>query len=150
MLYFAYGSNMNEDELIEESVNILERRRVILRNYKIAVTRNSKKHNGGVLDIIPRDGEIVEGVLYDVPDNDKSKIDKKEGVCDGAYEPITVSIEDYEGQVINDVISYQVCDKIDAKPASKEYKDSVLRGACEHGLSDDYKEKLKNILEKKS
>lgn len=147
-MYFAYGSNMNEDELINEKVTILEGKKVLLRNYKIALARNSEKRKGGVLDIIPSEEESVEGVLYNIPDEDITKINKKEGVCVGAYEPIIINVEDCDGHTINGIISYQVCEKNDSKPASKEYKDSVLRGACEHGLSEDYRVKLKDVLEK--
>lgn len=149
MLYFAYGSNMNEDELIDKDVTILRTEKVLLKDYKIALTRNSDTRKGGVLDIIPENGEVAEGVLFNIPDTDITKINKKEGVCVGAYEPVIIKVEDYDGKITSGVITYQVCNKIDAKPASQEYKDSVLRGACEHGLSQGYRAKLKAVLEKR-
>lgn len=142
---------MNEDELTQRDVDvkILSAEKTILKGYRVALTRDSEKRRGGVLDIMSSKDNIIEGVLYKVPDKDITKINKKEGVCVGAYEPIIINVEDASEQIIGGVISYQVCKKIDANPASKEYKDSVLRGACEHGLSKEYRDKLKAVLEKR-
>lgn len=151
MLYFAYGSNMNEDELTEIDVKILRAEKAILRGYKIALTHNAITRKGGTLDILYPEGNTVEGVLYEIRDGDKGKIDKKEGVKSGAYRkmPEPLSVVTAAGIVKNGVISYEVCKKISPPCASKEYKDSVLRGACEHGLSEEYRAKLKEVLEKR-
>ncbi|MCX5693882.1 MAG: gamma-glutamylcyclotransferase [Candidatus Omnitrophica bacterium] len=154
MLYFAYGSNMNEDELTDIGVTILKAERVLLRGYKIALTRFSNKRCGGVLDILSSEKDTVEGVLYEIPDKDKLKIDIKEGLKGGAYRqiPKPLQVETMAGAIRKGVISYEVCEK--EKPlyppaASTEYKNSVLRGACEHGLLEDYRKKLKVVLEKR-
>jgi len=154
MLYFAYGSNMNEDELTDIGVTILKAEKVLLIGYKIALTRFSSKRCGGVLDILSSEKGTVEGVLYEISDKDKVKIDKKEGLKNGAYRQILkpLQVETMAGAIRKGVISYEVCEK--EKPpyppaASTEYKNSVLRGACEYGLSDDYRTKLKVILEKR-
>lgn len=148
MLYFAYGSNMNEDELKMRGITILKAEKALLKKYKIALTRNATTRGGGVLDIIPN-YDVVEGVLYELNDADRGKIDGKEGGRVGAYEPITVDIETEDGKVLNDILTYQVCRKENPPVASQEYKDSVLRGACKHGLSVEYRTKLKVVLEKK-
>lgn len=155
MLYFAYGSNMNEDELMDEGITVLRSEKVLLRGYKIALTRFSTKRQGGVLDIIPSQEDIVEGVLYEVPDKDKAKIERKEGVRSGAYReiPSSLQIESVSGTDISGVVSYEVCNKEqspESPAASKEYKNSALLGACEHGLSEQYRRKLKAVLEKNS
>ena len=154
MLYFAYGSNMNEDELVDIDVTILRAERAILRGYKIALTRFSNKRCGGVLDIGPSEGDTVEGILYEIPDEDKAKIEIKEGVKSGAYREILnpLQVETSPGTVVDGVISYEVCVKENPPyppAASKEYKDSVLRGVCEHGLSEGYRQKLRAVLEKR-
>ena len=149
MLYFAYGSNMNEDELKDICVTILRAQKAILRGYKIALTHKSSTREGGTLDIVPSEEGTVEGVLYQIPDTDKSKIDEKEGVNSGAYEPVIVDIEVMDGKTVKDVISYQVRKKVNSSPASPEYKKSVLSGAKAHGLSEDYMISLQAVLEKK-
>lgn len=148
MLYFAYGSNMNEEELRARGVTILRAEKAFLKNHKIALTRHVKTRGGGVLDIIP-DSDVVEGVLFELSDKDREKIDTKEGVKVHAYEPIAVDIETGDGKVLNGVLTYQVCEKEVPPPASQEYRDSVLRGACEHGLSVAYRKQLKAVLEKR-
>jgi len=148
MLYFAYGSNMNEDELKRIKVSILKAEKAFLKNHKIALTLHAKTRGGGVLDILPPD-DVVEGVLYELNDGDRSKVDAKEGVTVNAYEPILVDIETEDGKVLSGVLTYKVCRKEDPPQASEEYKRSVLKGACDHGLSEEYRAKLKASLEKR-
>jgi len=147
MLYFAYGSNMNEDELKKINVTILKAEKALLKNHNIALTRHAKTRGGGVLDIVPNH-DIVEGVLLELHDTDRGKIDRKEGVTVCAYEPITVDVETETGEILNGILTYQVCKKENPPAASQEYKESVLKGACEHKLSEKYKTKLKAVLEK--
>jgi len=139
---------MNEDELKRIKVSILKAGKAFLKNHKIALTRYAQTRGGGVLDIIPNQ-DVVEGVLFELHDADRDKIDAKEGVKVNAYEPITVDIETEKGKLLNGILTYQVCRKEVPPPASQEYKDSVLRGACEHGLSEEYRAKLKAVLEKR-
>ena len=147
MLYFAYGSNMNEAELRARGVTILRAEKAFLKNHKIALTRYAQTRGGGVLDIIPNH-DVVEGVLFELSDKDRDKIDTKEGVKVHAYEPIPVDIETEDGKVLNGVLTYQVCKKEVPPPSSQEYKDSVLKGASAHSLSEEYRAKLKAVLEK--
>ena len=147
-LYFAYGSNMNEDELKDWKITIISREKAILYNYRIALNRYSKNRQGGVLDIVPSKGSIVEGVLYKLPDEAKYKLEKKEGVTIGAYKETRVDIE-VDGRIVKNVITYIVCNKQNASPASEEYKESVLKGAKNHNLSKKYIKKLEKVLEKR-
>jgi len=147
-LYFAYGSNMNEDELKDWKIVIIDRKKAILYNYRIALNRYSKNRQGGVLDIDPSQGNIVEGVLYELPDEAKYKLEKKEGVTIGAYKETRVDIE-VDDRIIKNVIIYIVCSKQITSPASEEYKKSVLKGAKNHNLSEKYIRELKKVLEKR-
>lgn len=148
MLYFAYGSNMNEDELGKINIKIINAEKAILNDYVVALTRESKNRDGGVLDIVSSKGGIVEGVLFKIPDEYIKKINEKEGVCVGAYEPIIIKAQTMKGKQVSNVISYQVCKKDNPPQASKEYKESVLKGANDHGLSAKYIIELQKVLEK--
>lgn len=147
-LYFAYGSNMNEDELKVLKIRILKRRKALLQNHKLALTRHSKNRQGGVVDVIPSEGDVVEGVLYELPDDAKSKIEEKEGVTSNAYREKQVNVET-SGRIIRNVITYEVYKKENPPPASEEYKKSVLKGAKQHDLSQQYIRDLERVLEKR-
>lgn len=138
---------MNEAELRARGVTILRAEKAFLKNHKIALTRYALTRDGGVLDIIPNH-DVVEGVLFELTDGDRGKVDAKEGVTVNAYEPIPVDIETEDGKVLSGVLTYKVCRKEDPPQASEEYKRSVLKGACDHGLSEEYRAKLKAVLEK--
>jgi len=144
-LYFAYGSNMNEGELKERGIMVLDRRKALLRHYKIALSRCSKCRHGGVLDIVSTEGDVVEGVLYELPDEARSKVEKKEGVMSGAYKERLVSVE-IDGRTVENIVTYEVCNKVNPPPASDEYKKSVLKGAKNHNLSQEYMKQLEMVL----
>jgi len=148
-LYFAYGSNMNEDELKKWGITIIDRKKALLHNYTVALNRYSKNRQGGVLDIIPSQGSIVEGVLYELSDEAKRKVERKEGVTIGAYKEKHIDVE-VDGRIVKNAITYVVCKKEDSPSASEEYKKRVLKGAKDHDLSDRYIEELKKILGKRS
>ena len=77
--YFAYGSNMNYNQMIARCPNAQYFGKGFLADYKLAFTRNSKNWNGAVADILVSPGDIVWGVIYSVSDADIQKLD----VCEG-------------------------------------------------------------------
>jgi len=86
MKYFAYGSNLNRDNLIEWCKNhrqkipkMLNPRIKKVEGYTIGFTRYSYNRKGGVADIISP-GDFCYGIVFDVTEEDLKVIDKKEGV----------------------------------------------------------------------
>jgi len=79
MEYFAYGSNMNREQMKERCPDSVLIGKAVLSNYKIAFTIFSKKRNCGCADIIPSDGDEVWGLLYKISPEDLKKLDREEG-----------------------------------------------------------------------
>ena len=131
--YFAYGSCTNFESFketmkkagCEEKFQILGVGR--LNDHRLAFTRYSSKWRGGVLDIIKSPGDYVLGVVYDIPDQAVSAIDKREG-APKFYERIDdIEVELRHEQV--KVFTYTVVEKNmnEIKP-SVEYLDVVHKG----------------------
>ena len=96
MKYFAFGSNLNKEDLKKwcddndkKNLNLLNPQIKRLENYRIGFTRKSKNRGGGVADIIECENDYCYGIVFDVTENDLNIIDKKEYVKSdhkGAYE----------------------------------------------------------------
>lgn len=76
MIYFAYGSNMEPEQMQARC----PKHQIIgigkLANYTIAFTRWSRSWGSGTADILPEKGREVYGVLYDLNPDDLKRMDK--------------------------------------------------------------------------
>lgn len=76
MIYFAYGSNMDGQQMQSRTPGA----RVIgigaLQHYTLAFTRWSRSWNSATADILPEKGKQVYGVLFDLTPEDLKKMDK--------------------------------------------------------------------------
>jgi len=77
--YFAYGSNMDEKQMLERCPNIKYYGKGYLPDYKLAFTRKSIKWDGAVADILVSPGDIVWGLIYAITEEDLKKLDVFEG-----------------------------------------------------------------------
>ena len=125
--YFAYGSNLDveqmkircpDSELVGESV---------LNGYKLAFTAESKMWGGGVADIVVNNGSEVWGVLYKVSDNDLTNLDRYEGVPD-LYNRINVVVAAKNGTKF-EAVSYGIVDKQEFVQPSTAYLSIILKAA---------------------
>ena len=146
MLYFAYGSNMDEQRIRE--ANRCPNARFIfnatLPGYRLVFTR----HNAAAAaDVVLDPTGVVWGVVYDITDSDRRQLDALEGVPLRAYRPKEVLIHpngDVEQRVI--VLTYTLSDPADThQPPDRQYLDCLLRGARHWDLPADYIAQLERI-----
>lgn len=78
-LYFAYGSNMDQDQMKDRCPNSNEVGTGLIPNYRIDFSRKSIRRNCGVADILESKGDNTWGVIYDVSDEDFMSLDQFEG-----------------------------------------------------------------------
>lgn len=151
-LYFAYGSNMNQDDLRKWCERkglqiILENPRVVkLAGYKLRFTHYSKCREGGVADIVKPEGtENVEvyGVLFEIDENSLLNLDVKEGVKDKIYRRIPVGVST-ENEVFKEVETYEVVEKGKYAP-NPAYLDIIIEGAKRYKLPGRYISDLESI-----
>ncbi len=96
MLYFAYGSNMNQDRMKKRGADFSCARKALLKDYQLKFNKVSTKNNDeGFANIITTDGSMVEGVLYQLDDESLLKLDKFENYpISYKREIVKVEIED--------------------------------------------------------
>lgn len=139
-LYFAYGSNLDADDLriyCERHgypTDLLTRRVGVgvLPDHELVFGRYSRTRQGGVLDLWPTDGAEVHGVLFEVDELAIAMLDAKEG-HPHSYARTSVKVRVGEREV--DAMTYlsrpETPRLIRPSPA---YATLVRRGYQAHGL----------------
>lgn len=140
MKYFAYGSNMSSKRMIDRGVNFKSREKGTLKGYRLVINKISQKTpNIGFANIIKDENSEVEGIIYEIYDDDIIKIDKHEG-----------SPKHYIRELHN--INGEYCVVYIANPnwttqyelnTTQEYKNHILEG--KEFLSENYYNKLLEI-----
>ncbi|MFY9268738.1 MAG: gamma-glutamylcyclotransferase family protein [Candidatus Manganitrophaceae bacterium] len=76
MIYFAYGSNMDHEQMASRCPDFKVIGMGCLPHYTLAFTRWSRSWNSGTADILPEQGKEVWGILYDLTLEDLKRMDK--------------------------------------------------------------------------
>ena len=107
----------------------------LLPDAELAFNYRSESRNGGALNLLPRRGQVVHGVLFEASDEAWRLLDIKEGVAAGHYAR-SERIAIVRGGRALPVITYEVRpERIEpfVTPAHG-YVDIVARGLSAHGL----------------
>ncbi|MEM1413806.1 MAG: gamma-glutamylcyclotransferase [Myxococcota bacterium] len=111
MLVFAYGSNLDADDLGSWLRGRGElpaaRGRAWLPDHRLAFHYRSESRGGGALDVVPELGALVPGALLRVPRRTLRLLDGKEGVAAGRYARVPVAVLTEAGRVLR-ALTYRV------------------------------------------
>ena len=143
--YFAYGSNMDPDQMGERcpSARLVGPARLI--DFRLAFTRESEVTypGSGVADVVAAPGSVVWGAVYSVDEADLGALDRLEGAGD-AYAREQVDVVDEKGDTVA-AVTYVVLRKSDREfRPTAEYMSRVIGGARACGLGRDYVELLES------
>jgi gamma-glutamylcyclotransferase len=131
-LLFAYGSNMAGSEMEAWCPRHRYLGPARLDGFRVEFRRRSIRWAGGAADIVPAAGESVWGALYEVPEGELDRLDRKEG--EGfAYRRRAVEVE-HRGEP-RAAVAYEVIDKEpDEVEPTPEYLELLRAAARERGL----------------
>ncbi|KAA9023952.1 gamma-glutamylcyclotransferase [Niallia endozanthoxylica] len=140
LLYFAYGSCMDDERFKRDNVKHQFERVLgcgIVKNYSVAYTR--KARDGGRADLI-ESAEHAEGKVYHISHETLDYLYRREGVAAQIYRPafITVIID---GIIYKNVLTFLVVDKEEEVAPPLHYVTEILRGA-KGFVSDNYYQML--------
>ena len=143
MLYFAYGSNLDEENWARwcrdrgyDVATIEALGPAWLPDHELVFHYQSRLRRGGALDVRTRRGTAIPGALFRV--HDWEGLDAKEGVSGGYYRRIPVTVLTDDGRA-HDATTYRVCQErvADFVAPSQEYRDMVVRGLTRFGHGHD-------------
>jgi gamma-glutamylcyclotransferase (GGCT)/AIG2-like uncharacterized protein YtfP len=129
MKYFAYGSNCNPAILAKKDVRFTANQHATLSGFRLLFNKKALRKNLptgiGFANINPAPDGSVEGILYDLVDEDLKKLDESERYPDH-YTRIDVTVQTPDGPV--DCMTYQAqADKIaDGLKPSRNYLNHIL------------------------
>lgn len=131
--YFAYGSNMLPERLLERIGKYHTAFPVSLSDYRF--TYNKKSIDGTAkANIKSEKSSVVRGVCFEIDDNDFTILQKYEG----GYDRQNIQVKTSEGKDIVGVVTYISSSIDDTFVASDEYKKLVLKGASHWKLCERY------------
>jgi gamma-glutamylcyclotransferase (GGCT)/AIG2-like uncharacterized protein YtfP len=130
-LYFAYGSNMNHEQMLGNrcpgarllGVATLPEHRFII---------NSR----GVATILPSAGSRVLGAVWEITDEHERTLDHYEGVRRGYYRRERHQVDLADGGTVEALV-YTASETSEGKPRPG-YLEGILEGARQCGLPPEY------------
>lgn len=134
-LYFAYGSNMLEDQMKGRCNSAVRVGIGMLNNYELVFNRKGTYRAGGVASIKAAEGHRVYGVIWRINSSDFWDLDEKEDPK--AYVRKKITITTLSGDAYACHLYESIPQGGSFKP-DKEYLKRMIRGGREAGLSEDY------------
>ncbi|MHC1711374.1 MAG: gamma-glutamylcyclotransferase family protein [Solidesulfovibrio sp.] len=150
--YFAYGSNMNKEQILARCTTPVTIAVARLPDHRIGFYGYSKTWDGAVETLVPAPGRELWGVLYELHFLDLDRLDGWQDVRldgSGAYFHYPVRVIDTEGTT-HTALLYKKDILGAPQPPSREYLDYIIQGAGERGLPSDYREALRRMDAKKA
>ena len=132
MYYFAYGLNLNRQQMPQYCPNNHPRFSAELPNYKLIFSGWSRQWRGGSADIKHSRGDKVLGGLYEVAETDLARLDRAEG-CPDSYKRINVIVFRDTGEAV-EAFTYIKSRQADEAKPSIEYLKIIQQGYRDWGL----------------
>ena len=126
-LYFAYGSNINLDQMAYRCPAAQVVGPVILENYELLFRR------GGFATIAPNEGEKVQGLLWSITRSCEQSLDRYEG-CPRFYDKQTVTVRDSEGRSLSAMVYIMDARFREPMLPTVSYYNGILEGYQQNGL----------------
>ena len=141
MYYYAYGSNLSTRYVRDCCPSAVFVMKANLPNFQVQFRHYSENRQGGISSIIEAPGELVEGVIYEVPEQEIIDLDILESVPEGLYRRDTFLVLGEDGGWHRADL-YRVCAPAGPYAPSKGSVEEMIEGAREHGLTSEYTERL--------
>ena len=137
-LYFAYGSNMDEEQMRHRCPDGATVGTARLPGYRFII--NSR----GVATVVPDGSSAVHGILWRITAECEASLDRYEGVEWGTYTKETLGVEAEDGQVIEALV--YVAGDSEPGEGSDGYMERIAAAAGRQGLPAAYIEELKSWI----
>jgi len=122
-LYFAYASNLNQQQMRERCPDGKPKFVAVLPNYKLVFTGWSRAWHGAMANLKPYRGEKVRGALYEVSEAGMRRLEQ----YDVGYSRLSVTVFDEDNQPHPAVTLIKTGQMEESLP-SKEYAAVIKQG----------------------
>ncbi len=147
-LYFAYGSNMNPQQMASRCPGARFLCRATLANHRLDFTRDSPARGCGVADVVASHGDRVWGIVWRVSEAHLATLDCLEGHGTGedAYRRVQLPVRSAEGEG-EDLLTqtYEVARKVPFVRPDRGYLELLIQGARHWRLPPSWLEALADV-----
>jgi gamma-glutamylcyclotransferase (GGCT)/AIG2-like uncharacterized protein YtfP len=152
MLYFAYGSNLDPQQLHQRCPSARFVTVAKLPDHRLAFTRYAKDRGCGTCDGVPETGQGIWGVVFDISEEDLRRMDKSEGYQPGRPSNENAYIREQrkvlrDGKQGQPVLVWLYFANREPNPPlpNAAYKKQLVDGAKYWGLPEAYQVQLRRI-----
>lgn len=151
MLYFAYGSNMNWEQMKRRCPSAAFVSIAKLKDHRFAIARTSYSRGCGSAGALPGNGARVWGVVYDVDQKDFGPLDEAEDFVPGreknSYRRVlcTVYTDGDESKAWSVSTYFPEVEENPPLP-NPEYKRLIVEGATYWRLPGEYVRELEKMI----
>jgi hypothetical protein len=152
LYYFAYGSNMNHEQISARCSKPKAIAVAKLSDYRLAFFGYSVTWDGGEETVVPAPGNAVWGVVYQLSGSDKEKLDDAQDARmdgSGSYFHSPASVTGQDGTVYPILLFKKDNLGTPAQP-SQEYLSFIVQGAEKHQLPAAYVKTLQALESRKA
>lgn len=137
--YFAYGSNMDVEQMRDRCPSAKFLNTAVLLDYKFALDSE------GCATVTPCEGKEVFGVIWNISAEDEKALDRYEGVSVGCYNKETLKVRP-EGYFTKFPMLIYVSRRGKNNGERRNgYMEKIVEAAKKHGFDSSYLGMLKDI-----
>jgi gamma-glutamylcyclotransferase (GGCT)/AIG2-like uncharacterized protein YtfP len=154
MLYFAYGSNLDPDQMRARCPDCRTVGLASLPDHRLTFPLRFEPWGGGTAGVAHAHGGTVWGAVYELSEADLAALDEYEGwkgpgdhhnLYDRDLTTVVLTRAD-DGSIPRRVRAYTYFARtLNPTPPSRRYLDTILKGARHHRLPPEYIEWLESI-----
>ncbi len=128
-LYFAYGSNLNHEQMCIRCRDSRYIKSAFLEGYKLSFCAASRDY--GVANIVKKSGSKVPGGIWEISESDEKELDIYEGYP-------TLYTKDFFNLNGEKVMFYIMKRRYSFKPPLRSYVDTIRQGYVNCNLDTEY------------
>ena len=126
MLYFAYGSNLNQEQMKRRCIDSYFIKTISLKGYSLTF-----RGKYGAADIEKKKNSKVVGAVYEISETDEKKLD--------IYEDYPILYQKmYFSYYSKKIITYTMAKKIAYKNPNIRYLNTIIKGYKDCKLDEKY------------
>lgn len=134
---FAYGSNLDRDQMDERCPSARIAGPAVLPGHRLVFNRYSPAWRGGVADVVPDSSSEVWGLVWRIDPGEIGTLDRFEVVPRG-YVRRVLTVRSRAGASLR-AWTYQVTKKSEHVPPSARYLAIILRACEDHRFPASYR-----------
>lgn len=144
-IYFAYGTLLELASMQKYCPSAQSLGIYRLKNYRLDFKMCSPDPTIGGCTLIQEPGNIMYGVLYKMPKNERRELDKVSGLDQGLWAQLDITLVDENDQTIP-ANTYIIPNPSGPQSPSTEYVRPIIAGAAEIQLPQGYIDQLTRII----